>query len=218
MSLHAETTLAGEQLQLLPERAIYWPRLRTLIVADLHWGKEETFRAAAIPVPGGTLQADLARLGSALCRTGSERLLVLGDLWHDRAGRAESLLETLLNWRNSFANLAIELVPGNHDRGFGPFQSDLRLSVRDHTLVEAPFVFRHFPDPSTDGYVLAGHIHPAVVLRGEGRQKLRLPCFWLGAAVGVLPSFGQFTGHGDVLPKRGDRVFVIAGEEVIAVA
>src|SRR3982074_1557313 len=48
--------LAGEEIILLPERAIYWPRAETLFVADTHWGKDATFRAAAIAVPGGTLR------------------------------------------------------------------------------------------------------------------------------------------------------------------
>ncbi|HET7427286.1 MAG TPA: DEAD/DEAH box helicase, partial [Gemmatimonadales bacterium] len=53
--------LAGEDLVLLPERALFWPRTATLVVADLHWGKAATFRAAGIPIPTGTTGEDLAR-------------------------------------------------------------------------------------------------------------------------------------------------------------
>jgi len=49
-------------------------------------------------------------------------------------------------------------------------------------------------------------------------DHLRLPCFWFGDAVGVLPAFGAFTGSAEVRPKRGDQVFVIAEEEVLKVA
>ena len=55
-------TIAGEDVQLLPERALYWPRACTLVVADVHWGKAATFRAAGIPIPSGTTTEDLARL------------------------------------------------------------------------------------------------------------------------------------------------------------
>jgi uncharacterized protein len=212
-----EVVVAGETLHLLPERAVYWPRADTLIVADLHWGKEETFRASAIPVPVGPIRGDLARLDAALRRTGAERLLVAGDLWHARAGMAESLFDELRAWRATHSTLALELVRGNHDRRAGDPPPDLGIACRNEPAAEAPFVFRHFPEPSPDGYVLAGHVHPAVVLRGEGRQRARLPCFWFGDAAGLLPAFGGFTGSGEVRPRPGDRVFVLAGDEVIAV-
>ena len=47
---------------------------------------------------------------------------------------------------------------------------------------------------ATGAYVLAGHLHPCVVLGGRAHQRLRLPCFHFGAQVGVLPAFGAFTG------------------------
>jgi uncharacterized protein len=213
-----EAVVAGETLHLLPERAVFWPRAGTLIIADLHLGKDETFRAAAIPIPLGPIRADLARLDAALRRSGVERLLILGDLWHARAGMAESLFDELRAWRAARSTLAIELVRGNHDRRAGDPPADLRVACREEPVAEPPFLFRHFPEPSADGYVLAGHVHPAVVLRGEGRQRARLPCFWLGRGVGLLPAFGGFTGSGEVRPRPGDRVFVVAGDEVIAVA
>ena len=61
-----DVRLAGEEVRLLPERALFWPRTATLIVADLHWGKGATFRAAGIPIPLGSTSDDLARLDAAL--------------------------------------------------------------------------------------------------------------------------------------------------------
>ena len=209
--------VAGETLHLLPERAVYWPRARTLIVADLHWGKEETFRASAIPIPAGPIRADLKRLDAALSRTGAGRLLILGDLWHARAGMAESLFNDLRAWRSSHPALAVELVRGNHDRGAGVFPAKLRITVRDGPMPEPPFVFLHVPVATTSGYVLAGHVHPAVRLRGAGGQRARLPCFWFGSTMGLLPAFGGFTGSAEVSPRAGAQVFVIAENEVVRV-
>jgi DNA ligase-associated metallophosphoesterase len=212
-----QAVVAGERLDLLPERAVYWPRARTLIVADLHWGKDEAFRAKAIPIPLGPVRADLARLDAALNGKAAHRLLVLGDMWHARAGMADSLFDELRPWRRTHPDLAIELVRGNHDRRSGSPPQELGIAVRDEPAAEPPFVFRHFPDPSPDGYVLAGHVHPAATLRGDGRQRLRLPCFWFGESVGLLPAFGGFTGSADVTPGRRDQVFVIVDGEVIRV-
>jgi hypothetical protein len=45
-----------------------------------------------------------------------------------------------------------------------------------------------------------------------------LPCFWFGPETGVLPAFGEFTGLAAVDVAAGDRVWVVAGDEVIAVS
>jgi metallophosphoesterase superfamily enzyme len=65
--------------------------------------------------------------------------------------------------------------------------------------------------------VLAGHLHPAVALGGPGRQRERLPCFLFGPRRGILPAFGSFTGAATVRPTAGERVFVVAGDEVLQV-
>ncbi|MCS6938648.1 MAG: DEAD/DEAH box helicase, partial [Roseiflexus sp.] len=54
--------LAGEEVRLLPERALFWTRAATLILADPHIGKAGAFRAASVAVPEGTTTADLDRL------------------------------------------------------------------------------------------------------------------------------------------------------------
>ena len=59
---HCRVHWAGEALDLLSERALWWPAERMLFVADLHLGKAASYRALGQPVPGGTTQENLARL------------------------------------------------------------------------------------------------------------------------------------------------------------
>jgi DNA ligase-associated metallophosphoesterase len=206
----------GETLHLMPERAAFWPATRTLIIADVHWGKAATFRSAGVPVPGGGTADDLARLDSALERTCARRLLVLGDLFHARAGRiATRTLATLRAWRERTAGLEITLVRGNHDRHAGDPPSDLRINCVDAPAHAPPFVLRHEPAPSPEGYVLAGHVHPGAALRGRGRRRERLPCFVMDADTMVLPAFGGFTGLATVEPDDACLLYVIAGDEVL---
>jgi DNA ligase-associated metallophosphoesterase len=211
--------VAGEDVLLLPERALFWPRAATLVAADFHWGKAATFRAAGIPIPMGTTGDDLARLDAALLRTCARRLVVLGDLFHARAGRiATRTLAELRRWREDRAELEILLVRGNHDRHAGDPPEDLRINCVNAPAFVPPFVLRHEPAVSADGYTLAGHVHPGVVLTGPGLQRERLPCFWVTPRTAVLPAFGSFTGFGPVFPEPTDRIFVIAGDEVLAVS
>jgi uncharacterized protein len=211
--------LRGEPLHLLPERAAFIERTATLLVADPHFGKSASFRAAGLAVPGGTTAGSLARLDAALARTGARRLVFLGDFFHARTGRVSGTL------RGARGVARAAPITGG---GAGPRQprssrrgSAARTADRDGGRAApglAPFALCHHPDPVAGKYVLAGHLHPAAVLRGVGRQRERLPCFWLGAAVGVLPAFGEFTGAMEVRPAPGDRVLVVAGEEVVEVA
>src|SRR5688500_15648456 len=135
-------TLAGEQGCLMSERALYWPGTSTLVVADLHWGKASTFRAVGIPIPIGTTSDDLARLDSALIRTGARRMVVLGDLFHAKAGRIASLtLAELRRWRSMAAPVEILLVRGNHDRHSGDPPNDLHINCVNSPAFVPPFVF-----------------------------------------------------------------------------
>jgi uncharacterized protein len=212
-------TLAGEQVYLLSERALFWPGASTLVVADLHWGKASTFRAVGIPIPVGTTSDDLARLDSALQRTQARRMVVLGDLFHAKAGRVAShTLAELRRWRSLAGNFEILLVRGNHDRHAGDPPADLHINCINAPAFVPPFIFRHEPVTSTDGYGLAGHVHPGLTLVGRGLQRETLPCFIVGKQATLLPAFGSFTGFGPAELGPEDRAFVVAGEEVLPVS
>ena len=99
--------LSGEQLVLLPERAIYWPAQSTLIVSDLHIGKAAAFRAAGVPVPEQTTAAMLDRLTNAVERTGAKTILCLGDLLHAPSGRTPAALEAVSTWRDQHRQLQL---------------------------------------------------------------------------------------------------------------
>jgi DNA ligase-associated metallophosphoesterase len=208
--------VAGEHLVLFADRGLLWERTRTLLVADTHWGKAAAFRAGGLPVPRGTTTGGLSRLDALLAQTRAERLVILGDFLHVKQGRAPDTLAVLTEWRRAHAELDLLLVRGNHDRHAGDPPNELSIRCVDEPVIEPPFVFAHRPAMSPDGYVLAGHVHPAVRLVGRGRQSERLRCFWFAERGAVLPAFGEFTGVADVDPDPGDRVFVIAEDRVIA--
>lgn len=210
--------IQNEKLVLLSERALFWPHRATLIVADVHFGKAATFRAAAIPVPSGTTTYDLARLSRMLSRTQAQRLILLGDLLHAKSGRAETIINAVTAWRERHAKLEIVLVRGNHDRHAGDPPAAWQIECSDAPLIDSPFAFRHHPDPTPDCFTLAGHIHPAVVLSGPARRREKVPCFHFGRDIGLLPAFGSFTGTAVVKPQVGDRLYGIAENEVVPIA
>jgi DNA ligase-associated metallophosphoesterase len=213
-----ECLVAGETLVLLHEKAVFWPAKKALFVADFHLGKAASFRHAGIPLPSGTTSENVERLGRAIDRTRASEVVFLGDFLHSKEGRAPSTFARFAQWRAARRGLDLTIVRGNHDKKAGdpPEAWGVRCIEAGERL--GPFILNHEPGASRGGYALAGHIHPAVRLSASGEKSLRLPCFWFGARFGVLPAFGAFTGNAEVLPRKGDQVFVIAEQEVLQVA
>lgn len=207
--------VGGQPLVLLPERAAFLPEASTLLVADAHFGKAQAFRRQGVPVPAGTTERNLAVLSHLLSHTGARALVFLGDLLHARQAHSPALAQAFAAWRAQHAPVTMTLVRGNHDDRAGDPPPQWGIDVVDEPLAAGPFALRHHPQAVEGRYVLAGHLHPAAWV-GRGPDRLRLPCFHLGHAVGVLPAFGGFTGMHPVRPQPGERVFVAADDVVRA--
>lgn len=203
-------SLAGETVWLLPEGALWWPAGAALFVADLHLGKAATFRARGLPVPGGTTQHNLARLSQLVQQHRAGQLVLLGDFLHAAQAQSAALQAALCQWRAAHPALALLLVRGNHDRHAGDPPAVLRAQVVDEPFVLGPFAACHHPQRHATHTVLAGHVHPAVRLRGPGRDALRLPCFCMEEGLALLPAFGAFTG-GQVLDAAPGRQRLAVG-------
>lgn len=209
----------GEPARLLAERALYLPVSRTLLVADVHLGKAVSFRRLGVPVPEATTGATLARLTDALAATQARRLVVLGDLLHSARSAAADTWAEVQRWRDRHAQVDWILVRGNHDRHAGdpPPAWGVQCVSEPWPLGDA-LRLAHHPDAVTGHYVLAGHVHPAVVIRGRGPGRLRLPCFHFGRQVGLLPAFGDFTGSHVLAAGPDDAVYAVAEDQVVSLA
>lgn len=211
--------LAGESLVLLPDRALWWPRMALLAIADLHLGKGDHFRRAGIALPRGGTAHDLDRLDRLLAQTRPARLLVLGDLLHAAVTEAP-WRDAWTHWRGARTALSVELVSGNHDRALGArpgLAEALGIHVHGAALAFAPFLFVHDPEDARGapaGYRLGGHLHPVVRLPGVPR----LPAFRFDADAGVLPAFTAFAGGWRVQAGPGTRLFACAPDVVVDVS
>ncbi|HEX2540800.1 MAG TPA: ligase-associated DNA damage response endonuclease PdeM [Caldimonas sp.] len=207
----AITVLAGGQpLTLLPEKAAFIEASRTLLVADAHIGKAVSFRALGVPVPRGTTAETLSALSALAGRTAARRIVFLGDFLHSARAHAAATIAAVTAWRERHTALDLVLVRGNHDDRAGDPPSHLRMHVVDEAWELDGFALCHHPRRRPGAYVLAGHIHPCVSLGARAWDRLRLPCYWLGDSVGVLPAFGAFTGMHPIRPVGADRVFPVA--------
>ncbi len=212
--LIAELAVAGERLQLHPFRALYWPRMGWLVLSDLHLGKAAHLRKGGAAIPEWHDERTLKRLDTVIEAFRPQRIVVLGDLFHSSVNAS---WDRFAQWAGS-APAPIHLVPGNHDILADRRYAEAGVHVCDESIEEGPFVLTHDAKERRGCYVVGGHVHPGVALTGQGRQHLRLPCFWFGARAGLLPAFGTGTGLHIVTPGLGDRVMACTDRAVIDVS
>lgn len=217
MSSRVECECAGESLVLMGDKALYWPRMQTVIIADPHFGKPSAFRKVGIPVPTGTTLNDLKRLDAILDETGANRLVVLGDFFHHHTGQCDHTMGILSDWRRSRAELGILIVMGNHDKSSLPPPTEWNVNFQRRPVMEGPFLFCHELCRKEGAFVLSGHIHPSITLHDPVGPTMRLPCFLFSEDCALLPAFGGFTGTAKVKPEPGDQVYAVADGAVFKI-
>ncbi|MBI5857541.1 MAG: ligase-associated DNA damage response endonuclease PdeM [Sphingobacteriales bacterium] len=202
-----------------PERCLYWEQQNTIIIADMHLGKAGHFRKSGIPVPQDVNKADLQRLIALLLFFKADRVIIVGDFTHSAANKE---LELFKRWRSDFPLFRFDLVKGNHDILEDHWYFETDITVHKKELVIGDFCFRHetpssnpLDDCAAASFVFSGHVHPGIRMSGQGRQTLKLPCFYFTKNHCILPAFSKFTGLYKVEPKEEDLVYAIAGTEII---
>lgn len=215
MSSSFTLTVQNQTWELLPEKAVFWKERQTLIITDLHIGKSGHFRKSGIAAPAGINAKNLYRLGRLIKKHQPLTLLILGDLFHSNANREWLEFE---DWFMEFEELEILLVTGNHDLLHHSFYESAKISVHE-TLETDGFVFVHNPDELSESdissAVVSGHIHPAVSIKGKGRQSLRFPCFLFSDQRILLPAFGEFTGLHTIKPDDDEQVYAVVEGRVL---
>jgi DNA ligase-associated metallophosphoesterase len=198
--------------RLLPQKAIYWEEKECLIVSDMHVGKSAFFRKNGIPVSGELQRNDLVKLLNLIESTQCKRLLINGDLVHESYNAEWDDFNALMDM---FPDMKKELIIGNHDKSLQGLHSGIALI--DNVHVEDGFCFVHEPSETLSEayFYFFGHLHPAVSLKGKGRQRLRLPCFLQADNQLFMPAFSDFTGLNSMPIKKGNTAYAIAGNEIM---
>ena len=204
----------GTPILLIPERAVYIPAEGVLLVSDLHLGKINHFRKAGIPVPTRANDANTETIIRLLMQYRPERMIIIGDLFHSHYNSEWDVFGAVVG---AFPSCRFELVTGNHDILGDHLYARLGIVLHPELELLPGMVLRHEPleHLPSGQYQVCGHLHPAITLRGKGRQSVTLPCFWFGEQTAVLPAFGAFTGASRISPREGDRIYAIADGRVI---
>lgn len=212
----AEVFLGGEPVQLLGSRAIWVPRSKSLLIADLHLGKATHFRKSGIGIPAQLAELDLQRLDHLIRHWKPTEVIFLGDLFHSQHNAEWDAFGMQIS-RHRFVKFI--LVRGNHDILDQAHYDQFGIMICPDQLERGPLVLthEHLAMVPEGCYNLSGHVHPGFRMKGKGRQSLTLPCFHLGMTQGLLPAFGRFTGCVGVKGQSADRVWIIIKDQLMEV-
>jgi len=198
-------SFAGRDLLALPQGALFWPRRRALLVADLHLEKASWFARFGQMLPPYDSMATLADLSALVAATGAAEIWCLGDSFHDGRGcerlprRARETLQTLT------AQTRWTWITGNHDAGL---IDRCGGEICEEAEVDG-LLLRHEADPAEPRPELSGHFHPKLRISHRGQQISRR-CFVTTERKLILPAFGALTGgldagHPEIVRAVGDR-------------
>jgi DNA ligase-associated metallophosphoesterase len=220
MSSFIKHSIYKNDFVLSHDRVIFWEQEKILILSDLHLGKSGHFRKSGIAIPPAVMKEDMQRLFAAIQFFKPELVVIVGDLFHSVENKEH---EFFLKWRTDLNHLPMLLVKGNHDIISEVWYATANITVAEKCWRRNNFLFvHHIEDVAQDtineaDYFFSGHIHPAVSIKGLGKQSLRFPCFYFTQQYAVLPAFGKFTGTYPVEPSKGEQAFAIVNNSVIPV-
>ncbi|ADV49179.1 metallophosphoesterase [Cellulophaga algicola DSM 14237] len=204
--------LNGQTFTLHCSGALFWEEKSTLIVSDIHFGKISHFRKHGAAVPQKAIQKNFTLLETIVTQFTPKNICFLGDLFHSSLNAEWILFE---NWVAT-TNAQLYLVAGNHDI-ISPLRYEaLNIQVVSEIVTQG-FLLTHHPEEREGLFNFAGHIHPAIKLKGIGKQFLKLACFFKSNNQMILPAFGEFTGTFVLQPTKENEVYAIAKEEIFKI-
>lgn len=202
--------LANVEVMLRWSGALWLERERTLIVADLHFEKGSSYAARfGQMLPPFDTRETLDRLDREIAQLAPQRLVFLGDSFHDGAGEARLASDDYRRLEGLALGRELVWAVGNHDAD-GP--QTLPGEIIDEANI-AGLTLRHEPTPGAQPGEVAGHLHPAAKV-SSGRATVRRRCFVTDGARLVLPAFGAYAGGLNILDKAFSGLFegpVLAG-------
>ncbi|GAB5388659.1 MAG: ligase-associated DNA damage response endonuclease PdeM [Alphaproteobacteria bacterium] len=181
---------------------MWWPSERLAVVSDLHFEKGSSLASRGLFLPPTETRSTLNRLSAVLSRLEPQRVIALGDSFHDQGGSSRMApadqshlfaLASHFNWI---------WVTGNHD----PTPPDgLPGQVVAETCING-LTFRHEAKQAARPGEISGHFHPKARIKTRAKAITR-PCFIADQTRLILPAFGALTGGLSVRDPAIARLF-----------
>jgi DNA ligase-associated metallophosphoesterase len=208
--LRPNQALVADNILLDGRLAVFHKSERWLAVADLHFGYELSQRAAGALVPLWGMATIVDRLTELIGEYKPRRLVVLGDVVHDKTAAREAA--QLLRGFAEYCEVVV--VAGNHDR-----QLRGHVEMRDSFETDA-FYFHHGHCAADTGsrIQIIGHHHPAAVITDGAGLRLKCPAFVQQASCWIMPAFSPWAAGSRWTGEDSDRVWLCTAGRVFLLA
>ncbi len=183
------TRLMAAEVLLRPSGALWLEAEGALVVADLHLEKGSAYAARGQMLPPYDTRDTLRRLAAEVEALAPRVVILLGDTFHDRRSESRLAADDADRLRALACGRTLIWVIGNHDAD-GP---KALPGERAEALSLGGLTFRHEPRAGLQPGEVAGHLHPAALVRAS-RGSVRRRCFVTDAERAILPAFGAYAG------------------------
>jgi uncharacterized protein len=170
--------------------ALHVPEFKALIIADLHLEQGSSLARRGIRVPPYDTAITLGLLESVVARLAPQRLLFLGDSFHDVESEARLAEDALARLQKISQAHECFWISGNHDPKPPEF---LHGHTADRVML-GPLMLRHEPLGLRENeFEISGHLHPGCAITQRGR-RISGKCFVADQRRLIMPAFGAYTG------------------------
>ncbi len=205
-ALSSSQVAVGKDVLLDGRLALFHKRERWLAVTDLHFGYELSQRAAGNLFPLWGMQTIENRLEELLRDYNPTRLIILGDLVHDRAAARE--VARLIKQLSKYCTIL--LIAGNHDHEVG----DVVDRVDSWKTKRFHFHHGHRAIDRSDRVQIIGHYHPAGTITDGAGLRLKLPAFVQEENRWLLPAFSPWSSGTDFSPDQRSRIWLCSPQRI----
>lgn len=193
--------------------AVFIPLHKILIVADLHFEKAHSLsEKRGMSFPPFDSRDTLLRLKNIMKHYKPNRLICLGDTWHDARGPQRMQIADRKLFQEIITTCETQFVIGNHDQNITEldglsFHKDIRIGA---------IALRHEPIENQDLFQICGHFHPVAKIKQKGRV-IRRRCFYLTRKQCVLPALGSLTGGLNCLDEAFETFMSVEDRRVVVI-
>lgn len=208
----------GKGVHLFPYGA-YVEDIGAIILADLHIGFEHVLEESGIHVPVSQFPKMERQIIEAVEKFRPEKVILAGDVKHEFSKAiVEEWVDVLKLVRELKSTVKeVRVVRGNHDNFLLPILKKEGVPLDDPYLLDGGNLILHghkeaiLPEAKR---VFMGHVHPAISIRGDLGEKVKLRCLLKGrlwnSELYVLPAISPYALGYDLLEGESSASPILA--------
>lgn len=191
------------------QTSIFLKDTKTLILADLHLGAEESLIKQGILIPPSQKNSTIQRVKNLIKQTRPKQVILNGDIKHafhtilqDEWQDIKELIQTIAT------RSELHIILGNHDNMLKPILDKYNIKYTNYIQIQGIFIThgdKLYDIPKNTQTIIIGHEHPSITL-DDSIRKERYKCFikakYKKSNLIIMPSFYSNTIGSDALKEN----------------